>query len=186
MAPRRAGVTLVELLVALVLLGILAGAALPRLDPAAHRADAGMRQVRGALQQAQRIAVQHQYDVVVSFDVRAGSIRVAEDSTNDRVIAGERVRWLPLDPGVRFVRPASPVPGGVGGAEVAGPGVRSVDGLPSVVFRRSGAASGDLEVYLAAARRGAGDDVRAVTVVHGTGRTAWFRLTDRGWTGGEL
>lgn len=179
------GVTLPELLVACTILSILAAAALPRLELTRPRADVGMRLVRTTLQQAQRLAVQHQYDVVVSVDVGGRRLRVAEDSTNDRVIdARERVRWVPLDDGLHFVAPPQPVPGGVGGAEMAGV-VRTVGGLPSVTFHRSGAASGDVEIYLEA-RRGGRRDVRALKVTHSTGRTDWYRWIDGAWRQGDL
>jgi prepilin-type N-terminal cleavage/methylation domain-containing protein len=181
----RSGFSLPELLVCCTILGILAAAAAPRLDLVGPRADAGMRLVRSTLQQAQRLAVQHQYDVIVSVDVPNQRLRVAEDSTNDRTIdAGERVRWVPLDEGVRFLAPPAPIPNGVGGAPVAGT-LRTVDGMPSVVFHRSGAASGEAEFYLEG-RRGSRAQLRAVRVTHTTGRTDWFRLNGTTWVQGDL
>ena len=62
--------------------------------------------MRGALQQAQRLAIQNQFDVVVGFDLANARIRIAEDSTNDRRIgANERRRWVPLEPEVTFAPP---------------------------------------------------------------------------------
>lgn len=182
----RAGFSLTELLVACAILSVLAAFAMPTLDPTRDRADAGMRLVRTTLQQAQRMAVQHQFDVIVSFDVPGRRMRVAEDSTNDRQIdPGERVRWIPFDESVRFVVPPLPVPNGLGGNAVAGPGARDVAGLPSVTFHRSGAASGVLEVYLEAVRRER-RELRAVAVSHSTGRTTWYRLQDEAWKEGDL
>jgi hypothetical protein len=61
---------------------------------------------------------------------------------------------------------------------VSGPDVRTLDGMPSVIFRRNGAASTDVDVYVAAAR---GSDYRAVSVVQATGRTDWFRYVNSAW-----
>jgi prepilin-type N-terminal cleavage/methylation domain-containing protein len=184
-AAPRAGVTLPELAVVCALLGIVAAAAAPRLDLVRPRADAGTRLVRATLQQAQRLAVQHQYDVIVSVDVPRARLRVVEDSTNDHVVnAGERVRWVPLDEGVRFVTPPAPLPGAGGGAAVEGQ-LRGVDGLPSLIFHRSGAASGEAILYLEG-RRGTRADFRAVRVTHSTGRTDWLRWQDGAWQAGAL
>ncbi len=177
--------TLPELLIVCTILGIMATAALPRLEMLRPRADNAMRLVRGTLQQAQRLAVQHQYDVIVGVDVANRRLRVAEDSTNDRTIdEDERVRWIPMDEEIYFVTPPTPIPGGVGGSAVAGAS-RDVDGLPSVTFHRSGAASGAIEIYLEGRHRGR-HDVRAIRITHSTGRTDWFRYRDGAWREGDL
>ena len=191
--PRRpprepSGFTLVELLIVLSLVAIAAGLVLPRYDMAPMRVDAGVRLLHGTLQQAQRMAVQHQHDMIVSIDVPGRRIRLAEDSTNDqRADEGERSRWLPLDEGVAFVAPPAPVPGSPGGGPVAGTRLRTIDGMPSVVFHRNGAASTDLAVTLAAERarpRGAAEH-RAVTVIRSTGRIERFRWAGGQWAAGE-
>ena len=181
----RRGVTFTELLVACALVGILAAAAVPRVDTLRLRAEGSAQLVRGTLQLAQRLAVQHQFDVVVGFDVAGGRMRVTEDRNNDGDPGADRVRWVPLDAGVRFAAPATPVPGGTGAAAVVLSRVRTVGGLPSVIFHRGGSASAALEVYLVATR-GARQDVRAVTVVQGTGRTTRFRLLGGGWQEADL
>lgn len=183
----RRGVTLVELLIVLSLVAIAAGLVLPRYDVTPLRADAGVRLLHGALQQAQRMAVQHQHDMIVSIDVAGRRIRLAEDSTNDRIAdAGERQRWLPLDQGVAFVVPPAPAPGSGAGGAVSGTRVLTVDGMPSIVFHRNGAASSDLAVYLAAERRGrpGPGELRAVTVLRSTGRTERFRWLGGAWVEG--
>ena len=184
--PPRHGFTMVEAVIAMSVIAILAAMAMPRYDALPSKADAGMRMVRGALSLAQRMAIQHQHDMVVSFDAAQQRVRIAEDSTDDgRVDAGERDRWMSFEPGTKLVAPPSPVPGSAGGVGIAGPGVRMIDGLPSVVFRRNGAASGDVAVYLGAVRGGRTEH-RAVTVIHATGRTERWRYRQPAWIQGDL
>ena len=173
---RHVGFTIVELVITLTLIGIVAGFAAPRIDYQRYRADAGARVVRGVLQQAQRLAVLRQYDVIVSFDVAGNRLRVVEDANNNRgQDGGERASWRPLEEGARFARPSGT---GIGGAavasEVSGADVRQVGGYPSVVFHRDGAASTDLEVYLTAGS-GAESNLRGIAVTRATGRADAYR-----------
>ena len=50
----RRGFTLLELIVVLIMVGIIAGMAVPRMNYEKYRADAAMRTVRTVLQGAQR------------------------------------------------------------------------------------------------------------------------------------
>lgn len=176
---RRHGFTLIEMLMVVVIIGLLAGFAAPRINSGGMRADAAARQMRGALQVAQRTAVTRQFDVIVGVDAAGGGLRVTEDRNNNaQVDAGERTTWHRLDGRSRFAAPPSPLPGSVATtANLSRP--RTIGGLPSVIFRRNGAASSALELYLA------GSDpsttVRAVSVVQATGRTEWHRHTGAGW-----
>ena len=177
---------MVEAVIAMAVIAIVAAMAMPRYDALPSKADAGMRMVRGALSLAQRMAIQHQHDMIVSFDAATHRVRIAEDSTADgRVDAAERDRWMSFELGTRLVAPPSAVPGSASGVGITGPGVRMIDGLPSVVFRRNGAASGAVAVYLGAVR-GARTEHRAVTVLHTTGRTEWWRYRQPSWIQGDL
>ena len=76
MTPRRrqAGFTVVELIVVIVVLGILAGVALPRLNNSAPEDALGTRDtVKGLLRLAQRLATSKQTGVCL---VRAGATTV--------------------------------------------------------------------------------------------------------------
>jgi Tfp pilus assembly protein FimT len=182
----RGGFTVAEALIVMALIAIIAGFALPKWDRLPSQADAGMRLVRGSLALAQRMAVQHQHDMVVSFDAAGHRIRIGEDSTEDgHVEAAERDSWESFETPARLVSPSSPVPGSATGLGIAGPGVRMVDGLPSVIFRRNGAASGDVVVYVGAVR-GTRTELRAVTVLHSTGRNDSWRYARGSWTQGDL
>jgi hypothetical protein len=54
--------------------------------------------------------------------------------------------------------------------------------MPSITFRRNGAASSDVEVYLALGDVGNGS--RSVNVAQATGRPAWYRWSGSAWTKG--
>jgi len=179
------GFTLVEMLIAIVLIAVIAAFALPRLDFVDMRLDANMRIVRSVLQQSWRASIQKQHDLVVSFDVATHRVRIVEDMDNDGAIdSGERVSWRPLEEGVLFDVPPAGVNGSVGAA-VAGPGVRTLTAFPSVIFHRNGSTSGDIEIYLSAQKRG-GKGWRALTVAQTTGRSDWFRAVNGTWQSGGI
>ena len=165
----------------LAIFGVMAALAIPRLNTRGFHADAAARSVRGTLQVAQRTAVARQYDVIVSFDVATSAMRVTEDrNTNGNIDGGERTSWHTLDGGPAFVTPRSALAGFSGDGAIVIPRVRTIGGLPSVIFRRNGAASSELAVYMAGL---AGDttSLRAITMEQATGRTRWFRYLDGAW-----
>lgn len=179
--------TIPELMMVCTILGIVAATALPRIDTVRPQADAAAALVRATLQQAQRSAIQHQYDVVVSVDEPNRRLRVFQDSTNDGVIATlDPVRWVSLDPGAAFVAPPRAVPGGLGGAAITGTGVRPVAALPSITFHRGGSASTDATIYVSVTGRGGRTERRAVALVRGTGATTAWREVAGAWQQGEL
>jgi prepilin-type N-terminal cleavage/methylation domain-containing protein len=172
----RDGYTIVELLMVVVIIGIVTASALPRLNTSGMRVDAAARDVRGTIQVAQRTAVMRQYDVIVSIDAPNNALRVVEDRNNNASIDnGERVRWVHLEPGNVFDTPPAGV-NAAGGAlssmRLSQP--RTIGGLPSIIFRRHGAASSDAEIFIQGSG-GRDTDFRAVTVVQATGRAEWYR-----------
>jgi len=181
-ATERRGVTLIEMMIVVVLLSLVSALALPKLNLAQFRTDNSVRAVRTALQSAQRLAITRQYDVIVSFDTVNQRIRTIEDLNNNyKADAGERVSWTPLDDGVHFAPPGQGgVSGGAAGWSVLGTNVMTIDGMPSVVFLRSGSASTNLEVYLSAPGS-EGSEWRAVQVTQSTGRTVWYRWLVTAW-----
>jgi prepilin-type N-terminal cleavage/methylation domain-containing protein len=180
----RDGITIIEMVVTVVVIGILATIALPKLNLHRFRVDAGLRQVEVALQQAERAAIQRQHDVLVSFDVSGGRIRIVDDVNNDGIAeSGERTSWKVLEDGIKFSAPSSPLPNGGSGA-VAGGNLISVDAMPTIIFRRDGAASSDLQAYLTS-NRNKSEDFRALQVNRATGRVDWYRLRTAGWVRGN-
>jgi prepilin-type N-terminal cleavage/methylation domain-containing protein len=176
------GFSLPELAVVVAIIGIVVAFAVPRFPIAAMRADAAVRVVRAELQAAQRAAITRQSNIVVAVDVTNHRLRILEDADNDELAGtGERVRMRPLEENVFF---RAPTLGRVSGAALAesyvGSNLRERDGLPSVVFRRDGSASSDLEVYLSSSPTDEGS-WRSVTVAPSTGRADAWRRTSAGW-----
>jgi prepilin-type N-terminal cleavage/methylation domain-containing protein len=181
----RAGMTLLELMVVLAVLSVLSGIAITRLNTVGFKMDAAARVTHAAVQQAQRLALTRQFDVIVSFDRGTRRLRIAEDANNDGAIApDERVRWRALEDSARFEDPPSAVDGG-GAMAIDGDNLRDVDGMPSIIFRRSGSASSELAVYLGS-KRGNADDYRAVQVSRATGRVEWFKYVGGQWRPGGI
>jgi hypothetical protein len=167
------------------IVGIFATLAYPRVNFTQFQVDSGARTVRVALQNAERLAVTRQYDVVVSFDTVNKRLRILEDgNNNDAVDNGERITYAALEDGVHFKIPPAGLSGPVS-APVMGSNLKSIDNMPTIVFRRDGAASTDLEVYLVSSKEKL-TDWRAIQVVQATGRTDWFRYLNNLWKAGSI
>jgi type II secretory pathway pseudopilin PulG len=182
---RRSGTTVTETIFVIVLIGIFSALAIPKINVPGFRADASARQVRMTLQVAQRLAVTRQYDVIVSFDTVNQTIRMVEDLNNNGVAdAGERVTWHPLHEGTHFAVPPAGIFGPVT-QSVSGPGSQTIDGMPSIIFMRSGASDTDLEVYVTSLDAAA-DYFRGVSVTQPTGRTAYEKYLNSIWTAASI
>lgn len=180
------GFTVIELLMVVALISIMAAVAIPRINFNRYRADAAGRLVRTQLQTAQRNALTRQANVIASFDLTDNRIRTILDlNGNDAVDAGEKVDHRRLEEGARYATPTWAGPNGsTPGAAVVGSNLRTVAGMTSVIFRRDGSASSDVEVYVTM-RPAVAEEYRAITLAQSTGRselwkwngTAWIRMT---------
>jgi prepilin-type N-terminal cleavage/methylation domain-containing protein len=178
----RRGVTIIELLMVMIILGVVAAMAVPRIDMNASRADAAARAVRGVLQIAQRSAITRQSNVVVTFDSTNRRMTVLEDiNDNGATDAGERMTSKPLEEHVRFIAPTmGKVAGGSTSASVAGSSLQYVAGQPRITMRRDGSASSDAEIYLTV-RTNMPKEFRAITVDPAIGKTELYRYTGSAW-----
>jgi prepilin-type N-terminal cleavage/methylation domain-containing protein len=180
---REQGFTIFELLITLSVMSIVAAIALPRINLHQFRVDAGVRLVQSALQQGVRYAVQRQHDIYISFDVPGKRLLTVDDKNNNGAAdAGEKVQWRQLEDGVRFAAPPAPIPGNSLGA-VAGTNIKAINGLPSIIFRRDGAASTDLQVYITSTRPDAGD-FKSLSVTRSTGHVDYYSYRAGRWVRG--
>lgn len=177
---QRRGFTLLELVVVLIMIALIAGMAVPRLNYERYRVDAAMRGVRAVLQGAQRQAIMRQTNVVVAFNDVANVMEVIEDADNDcQYDNGERLTTRPLEEGTRFDIPAVSY-GAAVSAAVTGPNLCTIRGLRAVQFLRDGASSSDADIYLTSGR-GTQTDFRLVRVTMASGRADAFRFNGTTW-----
>ena len=174
---KRAGFTLAEVMVVVVISGLMITLAIPRIDTTKWRADAIATIVRTSLQYAQRQAITRQHDMVVSFDTTGERIRTFWDQNNSGFIdSQERVTWRGLDVGILFTDPSvSGVSGTVITDPVSGSQVATLNGYPTITFHRDGSVSTDAEIYIKVAAHGP-PWYRAIMLTQSTGRVDWFRL----------
>ena len=179
----RRGVTIIELVMVMIILGTVAAIAAPRINMNAYRADAAARAVRGALQIAQRSAITRQSNVLVTFDSTNRRITLLED-TNDNGVAdaGERLTNKPLEEKVRFIAPTmGKVAGGATTTFAVGSSLQFVSSMPRITMRRDGSSSSDVEIYLTV-RANVVKEFRAITVDPSIGKTELYRYTGTAWS----
>ncbi len=168
------GFTLAEIMIVLVMVGVLMAIAAPRVDFTRYRVDAAVQNLRSVLMQAQRTALLRQFDVVVSIDTAHQALKTAEDLNNDGIIQpNEHKRTYTLNDGMSFAVPPTGLDSAVSGSLV-GAQLGHMDGLPTITFHRDGAATSNLELYLATPI-GPTRSYRALRLIRGTGRTDWYR-----------
>lgn len=185
MQPRKTGFALVELLIVLVIIGLAATFAAPRIDVTRFKVNSAVQALGTTVLTAQRQAVTQQHDVIVLFDTVGNRLRIHEDRNNNGAVNGsEHVRLVPLGESIVFGRGPAPAM-----SALAGDGVviaKRIGGIPALVFHRDGSASevGGFYVTSVIAKRGEASraiDARAVTVERATGRASWFRYGPNGW-----
>jgi prepilin-type N-terminal cleavage/methylation domain-containing protein len=176
---RRSGFSMIELVTTMAIMGIVALMAVPRIDLSRMRSDAGLRQMMTVFVQAQRTALTKQYNVLVSIDVPNGRVRMVEDKNNSSTFdTGDRAVWVALDREVKFTTSPAPLDGLSG--VTAFTRQKLIDGYPSVIFRRNGAASSDVAIFLSAKPTEAGA-ARAVYITQSTGRADGFKYVPTRW-----
>lgn len=178
----RRGFTIIELTVVLIMVGIITGMAIPRLNYQRYRADAAARVTRAVLQTSQRQAIMRQTNMLIVFWVAGRRMFVIEDSNNNYAFdAGERIRVRPLEEGAQFVVPTAQVPGTpVPPTPISGPSLSTVWGLPAIAFLRDGASSSDVNIYICSARCPP-ENQRALILTRASGRTEAWRNNGSTW-----
>ena len=170
---RTAGYTLLEVLIVMVMIATLVAIARPRLNAPRYRADAAIQMFRNALTQAQRTALINQYDVIVVIDTVHQALTVSEDANNDGIIeSGEHSLNYPLTDGITFVVPPTGLDSSIS-RPVIGSQLGSIGSLPTITFRRDGAATSDLQLYIATPAAPT-RIYRALGLVQSTGRSDWY------------
>jgi prepilin-type N-terminal cleavage/methylation domain-containing protein len=176
----RRGFTLLELVVVMLLMGVIASMAIPHLDISRYRIDAAAQQVKSVFQTAQRTSLTRQYDVIVSVDTVKGGLRIAEDVNNNGAIeVSEWKFWRPPGEGNRFTTPPKGLNAPTVTTAVVGANLKTVDGLPSVIFHRDGSTSSDMEIYIASIYKRR-TDYCVIALTRSTGRSELYRLSGSG------
>lgn len=169
----RHGVTLIEMMIVIVMVGILSSIAASRLDYTKYRADSSGRAVLTDLANAQRLAVSLQSNVRVTIPDSARML-IHEDIDNSGGANGaERVRTVPLDNNFIFSKSTA--------EDTPSPADPTV--LTVVTFRRDGSANRGGTFYLS----GPGSDptcshCRAISVTRATGRVVLYSHATGAWT----
>ncbi len=179
----RAGFTLIELVMVIVILGLLVAFAAPKIDVTSYRVNSAMQVMGTTILTAQRQALTQQHDVIVRFDSAGNRIRIHEDRNNDGAIGtGEHVRAVNLGERIVFGRGGAPaMPMGSGPIVVA----KRVGGVQVLTFHRDGSASEVGGFYFTSATAQSlstrPEDARAVRVERATGRASWYRYRNNTW-----
>ena len=169
---RRPGVTLLEMMIVMVMVGILSSIAASRLDWLKYRADSAARGVLTDLANAQRLAVSLQANVRVTIPDPARMLIHEDLDDNGAVAPAERVRSAPLDDGFTFAK----------GTAADTPSPADPAALTVLTFRRDGSANRGGTFYLS----GPGTDstcrhCRAVVVTRATGRVVLYSNASGSW-----
>jgi len=170
------------MLIVLVIFGILAAMAAPRISLSPAKLRSASTMAGSTLLAAQRAAIARQHNVVISFDTTDRRLRIHYDQNNDgQIQSGEHSYWQPLPDGVVFGRAGAPA-GRAGSAAISFRGREA--GLPAATFLRSGSMSEEGGFYLTTMvdrTKGYSANVRMVMVDRATGRPTWQRYEGSTW-----
>jgi len=186
----RAGFTLVEMLIVIIIVAITSAIALPRINLSGIRSKSSVQSMGTTMLALQREAIARQHNVVVILDATRRQLRVVDDSTNNELVTpGERVRTVSLGEGVVFGKPAAVTARPFGGNAINFISTEGSTGLPDIVFYRNGSAKEAGGFYLSTAKAmagspGHGDETWAMEISRATGRAEWMRWNGATWIRG--
>ena len=177
--PDRRGYSLGELLLVIVIVGILAALAIPRLDWMKYRLNAESRNMALQMTYAQRLSVSLQHNVQVTIDHGQRRLIVDEDANNDgNYSSGERRRMIQLEDGVNFEK------NGVADLPAPAP----TNEVTRLIYRRDGSCDQAGVIFLNTARGVAlslNKDARALEIARATGRATTYRYLNGAWVKGS-
>jgi prepilin-type N-terminal cleavage/methylation domain-containing protein len=189
--PRpKAGFTLIEMLIVVVIIGLTAAIALPRINLSRIRSKTAIQTLGTTMLALQRDAIAKQHNIVIMIDQTTRSLRVLYDSTNDlRINNNERVKVISTGEEIVFGRPAGVPARPFGGNPVNFTTTELSTGLPAIVLYRNGSAKEAGGLYLSTVKAMAGatghaNETWAMEIVRATGRAEWLRWNGTGWVRG--
>lgn len=187
-AGDRRGFTVIEMLIAMIIIGILAAVTIPRLDTSKTRAKAAALRLGTTLLAVQREAIGKQHQMVVVIDTAGRRIRIVDDSTNDGIWNnGERIRSVEIGDGIKFARPAAATARPFGSNGVNFTNVEPTTGLPAIVFYRNGSTQEYGGLYISSPKALSGatkEGIWAVEITRATGRAEWYNWNGSSWKRG--
>ena len=177
----RRAFTLIELMMVVVLIGIVAGFAISRVNITGYRMDSNIRLLQNALIGAQQTAITKNTYVQVMFDATQRRVRILQDTDNNGAVGvSETIIYRALD-NASFRTPTTTVDGALG-IYLTGPGVIET-GNPlqrAIRFAPNGALSGDVVLYIGSTSDRP-NDMRALTIIGATGRTGFWSHGGGAW-----
>jgi prepilin-type N-terminal cleavage/methylation domain-containing protein len=186
----RAGFTLVEMLIVIIIIAITASIALPRVNLSRLRSKAAIQTLGTTMLALQRDAIAKQHNIVVMIDAPARALRVLYDSTNDVSIStNERVRMVSLGEEIVIGKPAAVPNRAFGSNAVNFTATEQSTGLPAIVLYRNGSAKEAGGLYLSTVKAirgvvGHENETWAMEIVRATGRAEWLRWNGTAWVRG--
>jgi len=183
MRDKRRGFTFIEILIVVLILGLIAGFAAPRIDVTKFKVESSMQTMGMTLLALERQSIAQQHDIIVMFDMTQNALRVHEDNNNSGTVdAGERVRRIPLGDDIVYGRGSATAMAAIGAGPVSF--TKTISGYKALVFHRDGSASEAAGFYLTSRRgikySGYKQDSRAILLDRATGRASWFRYNSAG------
>ncbi|HQR19053.1 MAG TPA: prepilin-type N-terminal cleavage/methylation domain-containing protein [Gemmatimonadales bacterium] len=186
----RAGFTLVEMLIVVIIIAITSAIAFPKINVSRIRSKAAITTLGTTMLAIQRDAIAKQHNVLVLVDSVNARLRVAYDSTNDlRITTGERVRAVDLGEEIVFGRPSGVPARPFGTNPINFVQREPTTNLPVIILYRNGSASEAGGLYLSTVKAMAGlpghqNETWAMEMVRATGRAEWMRWNGTGWVRG--
>lgn len=183
-SPGRWGFTAIELMTTIVIIGILAGLTLPRIDLERYQVEAAAQSIGTSLLTAQREAVSRQHNVLVIFDSTKMIVRTVWDANNNEQADGtEKSRAFQLPERVKFGRPST-IPARPNASTAMSP-MTPLAGQPMLVFQRNGSADRSAFMYVTTSRAminpAVAKSTRFIEITRATGRPSWWRYSNTGW-----